>query len=161
MAHIEFDIKDILPLVENAEKSSLRRATMEQMFERKYWRDDVKNLSENEIFASQGEHVDQAKIPPGLFLVKDHGVYLMSNGSPGLLLEDGKSHQVAYAKGFDPAQNPDWYDAAYDLLGGDDFGEFIPTEWVRTIQKLGIKTFTIYLSDDQIGYVKDVGFNRN
>lgn len=38
---------------------------------------------------------------PGLFLVKDEGIYLMSNGKPGLL--GGNEHSiVVYADGYEP-----------------------------------------------------------
>jgi hypothetical protein len=38
---------------------------------------------------------------PGLFLVKDEGVYLMSNGKPGLLGENAHN-KVVYAIGYEP-----------------------------------------------------------
>lgn len=66
------------------------------------------------------------QIGPGLFLVKDQGVYLMSNGEPALKDESGKRHRVVYAEGLDPHKDEDWYDLALALCGGDDFGELIP-----------------------------------
>lgn len=67
---------------------------------------------------------------PGLFLVKDQGIYLMSNGKPHLPRPGGKPEwsQVAFAKGFDPSNPAD----AEDLwerthhISGDDFGELLP-----------------------------------
>lgn len=75
------------------------------------------------------EHVTDhsgEQLGPGLFLVKDQGVYLMSNGIPGHKRADGERHQVVYAQGLNPETDPDWYDAAHYLCGGDDFGELIP-----------------------------------
>lgn len=71
---------------------------------------------------------------PGLILVGDHGVYLMSNGEPGLMKEDGKSHVVAYAEGLNPTADPDdfsWYDTKRSIYGGDDGADFLP--WAQLI----------------------------
>jgi hypothetical protein len=43
---------------------------------------------------------------------------------------------VAYAAGFNPKTNPNYYAAQTEAVGGDDFGEFldpiaIGLEWVR------------------------------
>lgn len=68
--------------------------------------------------------------PPGLFFVHDSGVYLMSNGSPGDKLEpenpDSRMY-VAYADGCNPniGNFDSWYGRSRDLVGGDDFVEFI------------------------------------
>lgn len=78
---------------------------------------------------------------PGLFLVHDQGVYLMSNGLPpdkeGL---DPKNPMcfVVYAKGCDPKKDEDWWEHARDLVGGDDFAENIPTSDFKpdTIEEL-------------------------
>lgn len=70
-----------------------------------------------------------------VLLVKDQGVYLMSAGEPRDLI-DGESSFVAYAKGMNPTVDPfdDWWDAARNAVGGDDFGEHLP--WAREIKAL-------------------------
>lgn len=65
---------------------------------------------------------------PALMLVKDHGVYFMSNGMPGLMLGDPANplrHKCVYAHGHNPQTDPDFW------VGGDDFGEAIddPNFW--------------------------------
>lgn len=70
--------------------------------------------------------------PPGLLLVGDEGVYLMSNGEPGLLNPryTGKSRepkqQVVYAVECDPRTCSDWYEVKVAAFGGDDGGDMIP-----------------------------------
>lgn len=59
----------------------------------------------------------------GLMLVKDEGVYLMSGSYP---TEDRPP--VVYAKGMNPTLNPDYYERARDMLGGDDFADFLPID---------------------------------
>lgn len=74
------------------------------------------------------ERIDGTKVRPALSLVKDHGIYLMSNGLP--ILHDPyrpdmpNSSLVAYAKTYDPATDPDWYDRA-QKISRDDFCETI------------------------------------
>lgn len=69
---------------------------------------------------------------PALFLVHDHGVYLMSNGTPRDLVPGSASERcrVAYAKGCDPnvGEFDDWYGTSRDLVGGDDFVETLPLD---------------------------------
>jgi hypothetical protein len=67
-------------------------------------------------------------IPPGLWLVGDDGVYLMSNGQPGLLQPRQKTKQfVVYATECDPTRMSfdAWWSAKQASFGGDDGVEFI------------------------------------
>ena len=61
---------------------------------------------------------------PGVWLVGDHGVYLMSNGK----LADGERSLVLYSEQCHPNGNPDWYDYKRRHFGGDDGIEFIDAE---------------------------------
>ena len=56
---------------------------------------------------------------PRMWLVGDHGVYLMSNGDP-ILQVDGGDSAVAYAIGINPRLNEFWWDAKQSVYGGDD-----------------------------------------
>jgi hypothetical protein len=56
----------------------------------------------------------------GLWLVGDHGVYLMSNGK----LPDGAKSLVIYAEECDPTTNDDWFHVKRATFGGDDGIEF-------------------------------------
>jgi len=84
------------------------------------------------------EQPESAK--PGLWLVHDQGVYLMSNGKPGWMVEktspNGKGgttsmNKVTYAEGCNPDTDNDFYDTARYLVGGDDFGDYIPASMIR------------------------------
>lgn len=63
-----------------------------------------------------------------LLLVKDHGLYFMSEEGP--INPETKRRLVAYADGFDPdtVEFDDWYDRLRELCGGDDFAETISPE---------------------------------
>lgn len=77
---------------------------------------------------------------PGLMLVKDDGIYLMSNGKPGLPGAD-TANTVVYARGYEalPATvsmeaRMIRYDKIRNAVGGDDFAEFLPAkDFVRLV----------------------------
>ncbi|KPH78312.1 DUF3085 domain-containing protein [Bosea vaviloviae] len=58
---------------------------------------------------------------PGLWLVADDGVYIMSNGK---LAEDQRL-LVVYAQECDPKTNPDYWHYKRQHFGGDDGVEFL------------------------------------
>ena len=61
---------------------------------------------------------------PGLWLVGDQGVYIMSNGR----LADGDRPLVVYSDECHPVGNPDWFHYKHRHFGGDDGIEFIDAE---------------------------------
>lgn len=74
---------------------------------------------------------------PALFLVGDEGIYLMSNGKPGLPKdeeaaakqaagEDFFNYKVAYANECNPEKDDDWYDEKRRLFGGGDGADTLP-----------------------------------
>jgi Protein of unknown function (DUF3085) len=74
---------------------------------------------------------------PGFLFVHDDGIYMMSNGIPGDTEGAQTRQHVVYAAGCDPQNDPDFYDTARDLVGGDDFAEYIaferPEEFARLL----------------------------
>jgi hypothetical protein len=101
---------------------------------------DVRRVIEHTLAAPEQRPVSYTTDPVkevAVLLVHDQGVYLMSNGKPGDLLDPsqdeviGSSHFVAYAQGCHPDKDKNWYDTARALVGGDDFAETLegwPTE---------------------------------
>jgi hypothetical protein len=85
----------------------------------------------------------QEKPGPGLWLVGDDGVYLMSNGNPHQKL-------VAYAKQCDPTKMEfdQWWAAKQATFGGDDGVEFIDLAAIPESGDIQIEmtpeTMTIY-----------------
>lgn len=61
---------------------------------------------------------------PGLWLVGDEGVYVMSNGK----LAEGQRPLVIYAEECDPKTNPDFWHYKRQHFGGDDSVEFLDAE---------------------------------
>lgn len=93
-----------------------------------------------------------AKPEPGLFFVHDSGIYLMSAGTLGLLVEEGKpNHVVAYANGCNP-DAPDSWEHCRELVGGDDFGELLPLSWFANALERGASSITLHFSKKQISF---------
>ena len=61
---------------------------------------------------------------PGLWLVGDQGVYLLSNGK----LAEGQRALVVYSDECHPVGNPDWWHYKRRHFGGDDGIEFLDAE---------------------------------
>lgn len=84
--------------------------------------------------------VDRTKVPPGLWLVGDQGVYLMSNGLRGLMVGDANSetHFVAYADECNPNELPfdDWYEAKERIFGRDDGCDYLPLSMFENVLSL-------------------------
>ncbi|RWJ39786.1 MAG: DUF3085 domain-containing protein [Mesorhizobium sp.] len=61
---------------------------------------------------------------PGVWLVGDEGVYILSNGK----LAEGARPLVVYSEQCHPVGNPDWWHSKRRHFGGDDGIEFIEAE---------------------------------
>ena len=66
---------------------------------------------------------------PGLWLVGDQGVYLLSNGK----LPEGAKPLVVYAEECDPRTNDDWFAVKRRTFGGDDGVDFIDAEQLEAM----------------------------
>ena len=91
----------------------------EQRCDRQYVKDGVRG---NKDYYDDSE-LDYTKIPAGFWLVKDEGVYIMSNGTPRMTGEN-----VVYAEGYGKDAE---YVIVHEAVGGDDFCIFLPLSWMR------------------------------
>lgn len=96
------------------------------------------------------------KVGPSIYLVGDHGVYLMSNGMPRDLLDPATAGEknaksfVVYADGINPEVDKGWYDAKRDLFGGDDGAEPIPLALFEYALKTAKIHIWVELTEDVI-----------
>ena len=112
-----FPADQVRKLVDHAFSSEFHKPTMIQ-------RRDFYGLQAGN--QQPGEHI---KTPPGLWLVKDFGVYLMSNGHPGMWMEKEHRYYAVYASGYDPNTDPDWFDRSHMEMGGSAFCQSIEWDW--------------------------------
>ncbi|PRD43526.1 DUF3085 domain-containing protein [Phyllobacterium phragmitis] len=66
---------------------------------------------------------------PGLWLVGDEGVYILSNGK----LAEGQKALVCYAEECNPSSNPDYWHYKRQHFGGDDGIEFLDADEVMRL----------------------------
>lgn len=85
---------------------------------------------------------------PGLWLVGDEGVYVMSNGK----LAEGQRPLAVYAEECDPKTNPDYWHYKRQHFGGDDGVEFLGAEMLmKLINASPLAThMTIVMSDSSL-----------
>lgn len=93
-------------------------------------KDDVMRVVKHSVEAKQHArgygHKGAAR--PQIILVKDDGIYLMSNGKPWDELPDSDPQRAfcAYARGFDPKDDHEnLWGKTYAAVGGDDFAEYL------------------------------------
>jgi len=93
---------------------------------------------------------------PGLWLVVDHGIYLISNGLPGL--QRTGEHQ-AFAQEANPQVMPEdaWYQAKREAAGPHDSVDFVPADLVER-GLLRDDAFVIDLTPDEYTVVLPAPF---
>ena len=138
---LHFDAALVRRLLDHSKAAPARSPTMDQLFEGRFRKDgqdvDIDTLP---IGAwPTAADVDPSKLPAGLWLVGDQGIYLMSNGSPGLLVDPSKTaNVVAFAAEADPAKQPDtWWGAKRAAFGGDDGVTFLDLAFVEALLRAG------------------------
>lgn len=99
------------------------------------------------------DDIDLSKVPAGLSLIKDQGIYLISNGIPRLKAspDSGNRNFVVYAETYGPDAD---YDRVAAAAGGDDFCEFLPLEMFQTAvaqaKNEGKTYFVVHLTSKHI-----------
>lgn len=138
---LTFDADHIRRLLELSRSADRRVPVLKQLVDPEMWRRDLpetrRAMLEREVaqdglaFSARSEDVDQALIGPGLILVGDQGVYLMSNAPIESVKAAGVSH-VAYAAEADPTALPfeAWWDNKRASFGPDDGTVFLPEEQI-------------------------------
>jgi hypothetical protein len=97
---------------------------------------------------------------PGLFLVKDDGIYVMSNGEPHLPGTESRN-KVIYARGYEPlprsASVEDrmaFVDKVRAAAGGDDFAEFVPAKSLEKLERDGLLEINLTSSKMTISVIR-------
>lgn len=127
-----FNVAEVRRILEHAQNSDTHCPTFGQCMDGRYRIDGRDWDRSNGLGSLSVKQVDKGKVPAGLHLAGDQGVYLMSNGEPP---QQDPAHEdthavVSYALGINPEVDADWYEAKRSMFGGDDGLEFIPAEGV-------------------------------
>lgn len=121
---LHFDLALVQRLLDHSKAATERSPSFDQLYEGRF-RHDGKDADLDNLCAGHfptADDVDPAKVPPGLWLVGDAGIYLMSNGRPQLLANPATSQSVvAPAVEADPASGiGNWWEMKRAAFGGDD-----------------------------------------
>lgn len=125
---LTFDKNEVAKRVAHAKAAKTHSPSCEDLFNAAYHRGGV--VREKNGWPDSS-NIDKALIPAALHLVKDQGVYLLSNGLPILPKSDGKpGSEVVYAREASPValDFDDWYENAARIMGGDDSVTTLPVE---------------------------------
>lgn len=117
--------------------------------------DDSKNAKEWRL--AYGEHSDPKDARPGLWMVGDRGVYLMSNSKNGVMAPESTpesiQYLVAYADQCNPNTAEDWYSAKREAFGGDDGVELLDVQLIEgALAKAKRGKMTLEVTTTSISY---------
>ncbi len=146
---LRFAIIDILPILAHSEAADAQCASFSDIFDPEMWKPGAKPNAAGYV---ESDQIDTSKIAPSILVVKDDGVYLMSNGKPMQVdPAHGTRSVVAYAKGLDPSAG---YDVIRAAVGGDDFAERIQVAAIREAiaSARGATTFVVELGEETISF---------
>jgi len=149
MVRLLFDMEQVAGLARHSRQAPERRMTMAQRAE-----------IYGESRCATPQPGEERLAPPCLWLVKDEGIYLMS---PGIHPDSGADRStrapVAYASGFDPTRDDRMavWDRARDAVGGDDFAETVPLEWVDAAIAARSPEFALEFGPNAIGLLLPAG----
>ncbi len=161
MTTLTFEIAGVKKLLEELRSAERFNATIEQLFEPSNYpggtplneegKTEVEMNQTGGIFWPSSKHIDPARLTPQILLVKDHGVYLITNAS--LDGTPASRDTVVYARGMNPSVDDEWYDEAEEALGGDDSSVTIPVAWFELALKKKFNAFSIKVSPTKITLV--------
>jgi hypothetical protein len=134
---LRFNVGEVRKLYNHSVVAKEHFASSEDLFEAKYHKGGQVVMCADMDWPDS-KNIDTTLIPASLWLVRDRGVYLMSNGLPPMLVEGSETKRVAaYAKGADPQADEEWYRVKREVFGGDDGVENLPVSIFSGMMELG------------------------
>jgi hypothetical protein len=116
---LSFHIGEVRVLFEHAKKADLAEPCYEDLFNPEYYHGNKIKYGKNNW--PEKSAMNLSKIPKGLWLVKDHGCYLMPNSSNPLLAPGSDNARiVCYAVECDPSSSDDYWEVGQQIMGADD-----------------------------------------
>lgn len=140
-----FDAVRVRELLKHSQGCRLHEPTLGQSYEK------FGDRMMREQIPQEEKDALRKQIEPGLWLVKDDGLYLMSNGNPRMPLEPQGSN-VAYAEGFSDKdlQSEGVYEALRVAVGGDDFVEYLSFALFAGVEDPSVVTVVMTLTEKNV-----------
>ncbi|MGR5159263.1 DUF3085 domain-containing protein [Vibrio owensii] len=152
---IRFNLKEVKNLLDELDGASQFVPNGNQLYDGRYYENDVvvdkngNDQSSDDFTFPDQSRMKKGAIGPSLWLVKDQGLYLMTNARRPKT-DQNKSANVVYAKGTDPNNDEDWYEEARILFGSDDGCEIIDPNWVKTARARNMNEFIMDITPEYI-----------
>ena len=153
MPIITFSMKQLTPIIKQLNETMLPlRANSEDLFNPLIHNNgivvDNGGLTQDhpDFSFPSSKNIDCSKLEKKLWLVKDSGVYLMSNATHTPAI-------VAYAKGCNPRTDEDWFETSQRLFGADDGCDSISLDWYTDALKHNKRVFKLKLTKSSIELV--------
>ncbi|PSV00318.1 DUF3085 domain-containing protein [Photobacterium kishitanii] len=153
MTNARFDVAKIATLVEELKTATEFRACCSDLYNPELHiggvvRDNQGRAKSDPLFSyPDSGNIDKTKLEPQFWLVKDSGLYLMSNA---VKKEGSGRSYVVYAAGCDPEQDPDCHENSAAIFGGDDGVITLPVSWYDYAKEKNKRVFNIKFSGDSI-----------
>lgn len=128
--YAKFDLEGVKKILEHSKKNPIFTPTFAQMFAASCRKDGKDFKETDEKRWPTADEVDESKVPAHFSFVKDDGIYIMAATEERLPGEDTLNF-VVYAEGYDPRKDDDVWMRSREAVGGDDFSEGLPLEWLE------------------------------
>lgn len=144
---IMFPIERVREQLDHAEKAPSHSPTWDDLVDASKWKPGTTPNAHGWV---ESKDIDPAKIPARLDLVKDEGIYLMSNGAPRWIEPGTKHSKVVYGLGYGPDAD---YGTLVAAVGGDDFALPLDAADVRElVNHEGMAFFWVEVTDTHIAF---------
>lgn len=158
-----FNVGEVRKLFEHSKAAQIHMPSFSDLFDPECHKDGVILTETGERFVEgvsghwpSDKNIDDSKIDASLWLVGDSGIYLMSNGTPRMLVKEGESRNVvAYAAEANPNTDPSGcWDAKQHIFGGDDGSEPLSLAMFERVMRLpDSASFKIKITSRQISVI--------
>ena len=135
---------DLKAIVAHTRASTTLRPMFAELFDPAI-RLDGREPGDDDACPTQDD-IDPARIPKGLWLAMDDGVYLMSPADPALPGRNGKANLTVYARECDPARDG-WWEAKNAIVGGDDGVDKVDLEFFEEAIAGGATTILVEMGE--------------
>jgi len=151
---IKFNLDEVKKLVDDIENATEHMLPYEELFSKEptFLKDGVAKRNPKDLPYTNDE-IDFTKVEKAFRLVKDNGIYLLSNAMHKDKKSPRESGLIVYAEGFNPEIDGDIWDKCRRVMGGDDCVISIPLDWYNYAIEKGYKSFIISVSAKNIGLV--------
>jgi hypothetical protein len=149
---LKFEAREVARVIAAAKKAKEHHLSYEELWDESMHLGGVLKLDAGG--QPDLSNIDPAKRRPRLWLVKDRGVYLMSNA----VVPEGRRAAVTYADGLSPGD--EYYDMARSIMGGDDCVIPLPLNDFEDLLEHGAVVIRVRVTEESVQIAAEVPANK-